>query len=139
MRVSPGKSSSASAFGEKGKWKVFSDAQVAASFKPVPTVELSVPDTSVDFVVKTLMQPKVRVLCGLKASLMGSVGVGSFSEQPKKWWEAEDKYSSTTVSLLGSLSQGRVIFLRNVKQVFLSLVSFFFFFLFFVRVGSALV
>ena len=90
MRVSPGKSSNASAFGEKGKWRVFSDAQVAASFKAVPTVELSVLDTSVDFVVKSLMQPK--------------------------WWEAEDKYSTTTVSLVGSLSQGRIIYLRNVKS-----------------------
>ncbi len=42
---------------EKGKWKVFSDAQVAL-FKAVPVVELSIAETSVDFVVKTLMQPR---------------------------------------------------------------------------------
>ncbi len=74
---------------EKGKWKVFTDAQLAL-FKAVPVVELSIAETSVDFVVKTLMQPR--------------------------WWEAEDKYSSTTVSLVGSLSQGRVIYLRSVKS-----------------------
>jgi hypothetical protein len=33
-----------------------------------------------------------------------------------KWWEAEDKFSSTTVSLVGSLSKGRIIYLRNVKS-----------------------
>jgi hypothetical protein len=83
LRVSPGRSSL-----EKGKWHVFSDAQMA-TFKSVPAVELSIPETTVDFVVKTLMSPK--------------------------WWESENKYSTTHVSLVGALSQGRVIYLRNVK------------------------
>ncbi len=83
LRVSPGPSSQ-----EKGKWKVFSEAQVAM-FKGVPAVETTIPETTIDFVVKTLMSPK--------------------------WWESENKYSSTHVSLVGFLSQGRVIYLRNVK------------------------
>ena len=33
-----------------------------------------------------------------------------------KWWESEDKYSSTSVSLVGSLHKGRIIYLRNVKS-----------------------
>ena len=33
-----------------------------------------------------------------------------------KWWESEDKHSSTNVSLVGSLHKGRIIYLRNVKS-----------------------
>lgn len=74
---------------EKGKWQVFADAVVATQFKAVPTVDTVIPRSSVDAVVNALMQPK--------------------------WWESDEKFGSTRVSLVQKERFGRVLYLRSVK------------------------
>lgn len=52
-------------------------------------MELQIESTTVDFVVNTLMQPR--------------------------WWESEEKFGSTRVTLVQKQRFGRVLYLRNIK------------------------